>query len=83
MSVWERQSQEDGWRGYSLAEDSEDSYIGLFLNHVVLPYSEPYIFVSLTRGAQPGSAVGSRLCNCVTPSLTVDWPYLMWVPMYK
>ena len=54
MSESQRQRKGDEGCGHRLAEDY---YIDLFLTHIVIPYSGPYVFVSLTRGSQPGSTV--------------------------
>ena len=56
VNMRERQKQRDA--DTELAEDSEDSYFDLILTHVVISYWGPYVFVSLTKGTQPGSAVG-------------------------
>ena len=53
---WDRQTKEAD-------SQTEECYIDLFLTHVVIPYSGPYVFASSTRGSQPGS-VGRPLSPC-------------------
>ena len=59
---------EKGWR-----RQMEESGGGLLLNHVVILYSRPYVFASLTRGTQPEVAVG--LCSHPgrPPAALRDW----------
>ena len=81
----ERQRQGDEWRGHRLAEDG---YIDPFSTNIVIPYSGPYVFPSLTEGSQPGSAgsawngppTTSGALRSLCPELIVastgwrDWP---------
>ena len=43
--------------GHWLTEDLEACDIDLFLSHVMIPYSWPYIFAFMKSGTQLGSAV--------------------------
>ena len=84
LQVWDKR------QGHSLAEAG---YIDLFLTHVVIPYSGPYVSASLTRSSRPGSARAAAHSLQVAPSvasaLTLLWIYLAdcdsmtdWVSVY-
>ena len=93
MYVGERQGDGDRQRN-QLVENSEDCYIDLFLTHIVIPYSGPYVFASLLIGTHLGSIVGylppwapanhSQAVTLVTLWLcdSKNWLYLTWAPVY-
>ena len=79
LSVWERdrerdkERQRDEIRGH---KPVKDCYIDVFLTHVVIPYSEPYVLASLTRGSQLEATNPPRAP--VSPSLAFLWT--PWLP---
>ena len=80
VCVRERHRQGDEGRGRRLAEDC---YIEPFLNDVVIPYSGPYLFASLTRSSKPESH--AHLYAHRSPNLStvwLSWLCVSWLPVY-